>query len=133
MNIKSTLLNLISIISYLILSLIWFTWYIFIGEDTHINTIQDYVEFNIFTFICMLVLFLYFKFSKGIIANCIMVIGGIVSLPLIVAGYLGTSKGILPCSGLGYIRLIVLVFHIALYFFGTYKIYRLIKLKFKTS
>lgn len=116
--------NIATIFLYLCMTLIWLMIYIFMGEDTDLNTTESYISFMKFTCIYLVLVMMYLIKSKQHTIKVVILAIGLALTPILIAGYMGARGHIEKDIALLASRKIVLLIHILTYGIGTVKTYK---------
>ena len=118
----SKLFNTLFTLLYFVALFIWLIWYIFLGEDVELNTLQEYIAFNGFSLVFYFAIFLLVHRNPSRIVKGIIALSSVGLLPLLVVGYVGAKSVITPDQGLVTARLIALVIHMFILLFIVFKL-----------
>lgn len=121
MKIVKKISNISTVLLYIFATLVWLLGYIFIGEDTNLNTAESYISFMKFTGIYLLLVMMYIMVSKQNTMKTVMVAIGVTLTPILIVGYMGARGLIDKDMGLLISRKVALLLHILTYGIGLVK------------
>jgi len=124
---SSKIFSAVFTLAYFIALMIWFFWYIFLGEDTKLNTVIEYIIFCIFTVLLFLCILGFVKINKGIVLKCIITIVNMFLLIMLFAGVVGSVSVSIRDYGLIWTRLTVLILHAIVLLYSTFRVVLTIK------
>jgi hypothetical protein len=94
------------------------------GEDTDLNTTEEYISFIKFTSIYLMLVMMYFVKSKQHTVKLVILAIGMALTPILIAGYMGARSVIEKDIALLTSRKLVFLIHILTYGIGLVKTYK---------
>lgn len=116
--------SFIVLFSYLIVTLSWLTFYVFLGEDIELNSIELYQCFTNFTMIYLMIVAVHICFIDNKNINVIMSGVGLIIIPLLIAGYSGAIGIEMQSDDLIASRFITMSIHSVVYIICAIKLTR---------
>jgi len=121
MKIRDVIYIFITLSVYFIATTIWLILYIFLGEDTELNTLEDYMFYGQYTGVYLLVILFHILYNNQKIVNVSMILVGVLLIPIIISGYLGAVNMSESVTRLSSSRMVTIIAFAIVYGIGIVK------------
>lgn len=122
MNKKKLICSFLVLSSYLLVTLLWSIFYIFMGEDVELNNSETYQSFIKFTMTYLAIITINMWLSKLKEVNVIITGIGLLIIPILIAGYVGSLSVDEKSLELINSRFLTLIIHSIVYIISVIKL-----------